>query len=77
MALTAYPPSCRCCERCPGRKFGSPLRHVPDFESAYGRSNTAQPFVSFDSEAVAGDNVRLEDYHGHGAVGDFSNEAVN
>lgn len=73
--LTAYLPSCRCSARSPGRKFPLPLRHVPNFETVFDRSNTVQLFVSFDWEVVAGGNVRLEIHCVSGVVVDFSHEA--
>lgn len=58
--------------------FLLPLRHAPSFVTEYDRSNKVQLFVSFDSEAVADDNVRLLEIHCvSGAVVDFSHEATS
>lgn len=52
-----------------------PLRHVPNFERVFGRNNTVQLFVSFDSEEAAGGNAPIESHHENGEAVDFSHEA--
>lgn len=57
--------------------FLSPLRHVPNFGTEFGRSSTVQLCESFDSEEVADDNVLGSGSHyASGVVGDFALEAA-
>lgn len=57
--------------------FLSPLRHVPNFETEFGRSSTVQLCESFGSEEVVDDNVPGSGSHcASGVVGDFALEAA-